>query len=607
MKRIRLTLALLLCLALTAMSAPAMAASKAATTKPTVKISVPKGTMRGGVGGELTITPSVPGFLTLKLFSADGYEIATLCENMEVHTKGNPIEFEAVDENGASLAEGSYTLSATMVNQYGNESKEATAKFKLGAPKPELTDMDVSASKAFKPTLSFYATFDDKAATVSLSVNRVSPQAMYFDDFPEVTLKASGASSTTIDLKKENPLPSAAGYYTVKGAIVEDNSGVASNPIEIDFVVDSEGNACLLEDASEDMLADVDAAVEEINAELAKATKKSTGSKSVGDIVASTEEEEEEEDEEDPEDESKSETKSETKKTESKKTETKSETKKVETDELTYESGDTELGEEGLEIGAGPSDQAEQTDAGYWTLNKTSTDEEIWAAITRTMISANVAEQESAYIYDSPKEGRKTLGMVSGLSQGLNVIKEREDGWSLVEAYRNEDGAFIRGYIRTNKLRIVEPNANYGIVVDKAAQKLTVWKDGEPIGSCDVSTGLATPKYLHRETPAGEYILVTRRGTIEYYGNGFCDDTIRFSGNYHLCEIPSTKKDGSDFSILEDSLGEKATRGHICVAHEASADGGINADWIWDMTTENKKVKLLILDDKDRDQVPAGN
>ena len=65
MKRIRLIPALLLCLALAAMNTTAFAAPKEATTKPTIKITLPKGTIRGGVGDDLTITPSVPGFLTL--------------------------------------------------------------------------------------------------------------------------------------------------------------------------------------------------------------------------------------------------------------------------------------------------------------------------------------------------------------------------------------------------------------------------------------------------------------------------------------------------------------------------------------------------------------
>lgn len=276
-------------------------------------------------------------------------------------------------------------------------------------------------------------------------------------------------------------------------------------------------------------------------------------------------------------------------------------------DEMEYESGSTYIGDEDLEIGVGPSDAAEQTDAGYWGLTADASDEEIWAALTRDMYGVDVAENESAYIYDSPESGRDVLGTVSGISQGLNVIKEREDGWALVECYRNEDGAFIRGYIRSNKLRKVEPNTTYGIVIDKKAQELIVFKNGKRIGSCQVTTGLPTAKYPHRETPAGEYILVTRRGSYEYYGKGYTKYTIRINGNYYLAEIPTTKKNGKDYSLLEDSLGEKATRGTVCVAHDKSSDGGINAEWIWNMTDDNKKVKVLIFDDKDRDQVPVAD
>lgn len=265
----------------------------------------------------------------------------------------------------------------------------------------------------------------------------------------------------------------------------------------------------------------------------------------------------------------------------------------------------TVMGDEGYEIGVGVSDTAAQEDSGYWGLTADSSDAEIWAALTRTMVSVDVKESESAYIYNSTSKGKK-LGSVSGLSQGLNLIEDLDDGWSLVEAYRNEDGAFVRGYIRTKTLRTVEPNTLYGIVVDKAAQTLTVYKNGERLGSCAVSTGLATAKYLHRETPAGEYITVTRRGTIENAG-GYSKYTIRISGNYYLCEIPTTKKNGKDFSIMEDALGSKASRGNICLAHDASTDGGINAEWIWNITEENKMIKVLVFDDKDRSLVPAGS
>lgn len=272
-----------------------------------------------------------------------------------------------------------------------------------------------------------------------------------------------------------------------------------------------------------------------------------------------------------------------------------------------YGAGVSVMGEEGLLIGVGVTDVADQTDAGYWALTSDSSDAEIWAAMIREMPRVNVGETESAYIYDSPEKGRKKLGTVSGTSQGLNVITDREDGWSLVEAYRNEDGAFVRGYMSTKKITVASPNTDYGILIDKATQTLTVFKNGERIGSCDISTGLATAKQLHRETPAGEFICVTRRGSTEYYGKGYSKYTIRINGNYYLCEEPTTKKNGSEFTVLEGSIGEKCTRGSVVLPHAASADGGINAEWIWDMTDESKRVKVLILDDKDRSSVPVGS
>ena len=275
--------------------------------------------------------------------------------------------------------------------------------------------------------------------------------------------------------------------------------------------------------------------------------------------------------------------------------------------EVTYTSGSGIVGEEGYDIGVGVSDVIDQRDICFWTLDAKSSDEDLWKAIIAPIVTVDVGENESAYIYNSVKDNRKRLGTISGLSHGVNVIENRADGWSLVETFRNEDGAFVRGYIRTKTLRVVEPNQTYGLIVDKATQTLTVFKDGKRIGSCAVTTGLPTVKYLQRETPAGEYITVTRRGVLEYSNTGYTKYTIRINGSYYLCEIPSTKKNGTNFSLLEDALGEKGSRGSVCIQHEPSNDGGINAEWIWDMTDANKKVKVLIFDDKDRGDVPVGS
>ena len=592
MKRIRLIPALLLCMALMAMTTTAFAAPKEATTIPTSKFTLPRGSVRSGYNAKLTITPSVPGFLTLKLYSKDGSEIATLLDNAEVHTKANIVEFFASREDGEPLPEGNYVFSAKMVNQYGVESKETTAEIKVGKPIPTLTVTSISSTKKFKLTVNVQTEFYDKVAAVSLFLDRTYPKAAYIDDFDEIELKKPGSASETLDIMDGNSLRSGVGYYKLTGQVVEYITGIPSKDLVYEFVIDADGVAYPLDEVSDDVLAAIDAAIEKMTGETTsdkpvKSASPKTGStkKEASDTVSES-------------------VAASTEATTEEKSETKQQT--AASDKTEYGAGESKVGEEGLEIGVGVSDVAVQTNAGYWTLTKDATNEETWEALTRTMIGVDVSVQESAYIYDSTKEGRQRLGTVSGISQGLNVVKEREDGWSLVEAFRNEDGAFIRGYIRTNKLRVVKANQDYGIVIDKAAQKLTVWKAGEPIGSCDISTGLSTTKYLYRETPAGEFILATRRGTIDYYSKGYSKYAIRINGNYHLCEIPTTKKNGSDFSMLADSLGEKATRGHIVLPHEASSDGGINAEWIWELTDKNRDIKVLIFDDKDRAEVPVG-
>ena len=51
---------------------------------------------------------------------------------------------------------------------------------------------------------------------------------------------------------------------------------------------------------------------------------------------------------------------------------------------------------------------------------------------------------------------------------------------------------------------------------------------------------------------------------------------------------------------------------HVCllqyhVARIVEWHGGINAEWIWDLTDSNKKIKVLVFDDKDRSSIPANS
>ncbi|MGN0997886.1 MAG: L,D-transpeptidase [Candidatus Ventricola sp.] len=463
MKSLRRLAALLLCLLLTCVSTGAMAAtklSKTFTQKPTLNVRLSSTKAYSGEYASFTVTPNVPGFLTVQLLTPDGSVVLVLEDQTEIHTKANSFDYCAKDNAGVPLPDGEYQLAFSMVSQYGVESAVVTKKL----------------------TVRTHTVYDDDGNPIPVATTAPGSMAV-------LSVSAGTTGSTVSAMATAAPL----------GTPVPNSNT------------------------------------------------------------------------------------------------------------MTYAAGTFSMGEEGLLIGVGVTDTADQQDAGFWGLTADATDEQIWAALTRKLTGVDVGETESAYIYDSVSESRKRLGTISGISQGVNVVAERTDGWSLVEAYRNEDGAFVRGYIRTNKLRTSEPNTTYGLVIDKATQMLYVYKEGVRVGSCRVSTGLPTPKYPHRETPAGEFITVTRRGTTEYYGNGYCKYSIRLNGSYLLCEIPSTKKNGTNFSILETLLGQKATRGNIAIAHDASADGGINAEWIWNMTDANKRVKVLIFDDKPRTEVPVSS
>ena len=446
------------------LAASAALAAGAATKVPTIRLTnIPRRGIESGRTNDVGVNASVPGFLTLWLTDAAGNTIRTYYEGVEIHSKINYFNISAYDDNGNKIPEGTYTLNATMVNQYGTEPKKpATARLKI------------------RPT------DEDDAAITSGLLTADAAQALGYTTAPAV-------SQTEQYLQQA---PAQAG---------------GTSPVQVTV-----------------------------------------------------------------------------------------------TSEMTYAAGSAIMvGVEGYQIGVGVSDRA-QDDGSYWSLPEHPTDAELWAALTRPITSVNIDEKESSYIYDSPQEGRKQLGTISGLSQGVHVVAQRDDGWSLVEAYRNEDSAFVRGYIKTSRLKTLDVNTAYGIVIDKATQTLTVFMNGQRVGSCLVCTGLATPRYLSRETPAGEFMTVTRRGTVEYYGtDDWCRYTIRINGNYSLAEIPTTKKGGSDYSPMLSLLGMRSTRGNVVIAHDPSMDGGINAEWIWNMTDKNKKVKVLILDDKPRSSVPV--
>ena len=195
MKHIRTALAALLCAAAVVQCPAALAASG---DVPSISLTVPAHGVESGGANTLTVQSSLPGFLTLRLLDASGSECATLAENQEIHSKQNSVELTAVDEDGSPVPEGSYTLSAGVVSQFGVSSKTATANLKVTAAVIEENEEDEQAGEADESEA------DEKA-----------------DAGEEVK-----ATKTTSAAAKSTPKPASAQSTAVKGLTYTAGSGV---------------------------------------------------------------------------------------------------------------------------------------------------------------------------------------------------------------------------------------------------------------------------------------------------------------------------------------------------------------------------------------------
>ena len=587
--------------------------AKEAKTKPTLKITVPKEGIESGAYGQFTINASVPGFITIELLDSNGISVLKIADKSEIHSKDNEFEITASSDSGDAIPAGTYTIQATMVSQYGTESNLTTKDLKITAPA-----VDPDAPNAATGTANAAAGQNGTAANVQGTANNGINNRNATGAYDPYAYNNGSAANTAY-----NPYAAASSGNAANNPYGTASSGTSTyNP----YVTASTGNAAnnpygsaSTGTAANNPYGTASSGTSTYNpygtASTGNAANNPYGTASTGNAAnnpygtAST-----------------GTAANNPYGTASTGTSTYDPYAQGSTavpptnaaaqapatipQVVTYRSsgGFLSIGEEGYQIGVGVSDVYPQTETSFWNLPANPSDADLWAALTRPMTYVNIGEQEVTSIFDSPYDGRSKLGSVAGVSQGVNVLNTRSDGWSLVEAYRNEDGAFIRGYIKTSRLILSDVNTTYGIVIDKRSQTLVVYMNGQRVGSCLVSTGLPTVENLQRETPAGEFKVATRRGTTTYTARqkGFSRYSMRINNNVHLQEIPTTKRNGSDYSILESYLGSKQTRGTICVQARASADGGINAEWLWRMTDTNKKVKILIIDDKTRDMIPVG-
>lgn len=244
----------------------------------------------------------------------------------------------------------------------------------------------------------------------------------------------------------------------------------------------------------------------------------------------------------------------------------------------------------------------------YWTLPMDITDEEaVWEVlmqpITILYSSKDKAERLQVTLRAEPDEDSEGVGVVTCMNQGVHVLETLDNGWSLIEAYSSSFKSsavkrwnlLVQGYVKTSYLKEVQPQTEYGIVVDKLTQRLYLFKEGKLFSTLLVSTGLVNETQPFNETRSGEYLLTSAVGDF-MSGNMTCAMGLRFNSGDLMHEVPHLiNADGTkNYGYTEPALGSKASHGCIRVQRRKTPEG-INMDWLWDNRVRN--TKLLIWED----------
>ena len=252
----------------------------------------------------------------------------------------------------------------------------------------------------------------------------------------------------------------------------------------------------------------------------------------------------------------------------------------------------------------------------YWTLPMDITDEEaVWKVLTAPITVVDNgkknAEKTQVVIRSGPSEESDGIGMVTCISQGVHVL-ERGEVWSLIECYSSSFhdspilnwNTLVQGYVPTAYLKVLMPNQEMGLVVDKLTQRLYVFWEGKLFSTLLVSTGVSNAKQPYNETRSGEFLLVSKVGEFSS-DNLKCAMALRFNDGDLLHEVPYIiSPDGRyrDYSVNEPKLGTKASHGCIRVQRQLTPEG-VNQKWLWN--NYKKNTRIIIWEDWQGRQVPV--
>ena len=241
--------------------------------------------------------------------------------------------------------------------------------------------------------------------------------------------------------------------------------------------------------------------------------------------------------------------------------------------------------------GAPPKYPLEVTPKGHF-LPETMDDASVWKAITApiTVVVGRDIVRENILAAPDPKA--PVVGQVSSATAGLHVLA-LEGKYAKVGAWRFEDGAYMEGFVAKDRLTTFLPNQRWGLVLDKAAQTLTVYRDGKAIGRTRTSTGLMVPGATKQESRAGAFTLGQRLPYFDNLGYRY-KYAMRVDGRNLMHQLGHPTSGRMNFDVEDAVMGQKASHGCLRV-DRFPGENGVNAFWLWSHIPSTTKV--LVLDD----------
>ena len=255
-----------------------------------------------------------------------------------------------------------------------------------------------------------------------------------------------------------------------------------------------------------------------------------------------------------------------------------------------------------LEIKKGKPVQEAVTVTGEIMPDSSAAPAEMWDMMMKPSVVVDIDFFRHQDIYSEPDSKSRSLGTVHGQTQGLKVISIDGD-WAQVGAWNHEEGEYVEGWVPVGKLKVVYPQGEYAILIDKKAQTMTVFHQGRPLDTLLVSTGRAEKNSLEQETSAGCFLTGYHRVNFSTNGKKY-DYVIQYDGGNLLHQTPyDWGQQKKDFTLGRAYLGAKAS--HACIRIQPEpGEGGLNAYWIYANIPYHTRV--IILDDPE-ERRPAVN